>query len=261
MWPPNARANELGVVSESAAMKLFGTADVAGRTILRWRGEASEELRIVGVAADTYDDDERERNVIYVPLDASMDRSPILGTLVIARTGGEPEALLPALRQAVAGIDPGLAIDTSGTGRALAGGSTAEFYRITASLAGTLGTCAWVLALAGLYGVLSQLVQRRRREIGLRMALGAERRDVIRMVLRDGLRPVITGIAVGLLLAIVAGLLLPAQFARLVPTIDPAAVAIVPPLFGAFAGAALLACYLPARRASRVDPNVALKDL
>ena len=260
MWPNHARADETAVVSETAAVELFGTTNVVGQSIWRWRGDASRELRIAGVTGDT-SGDASDRNIIYVPLDATMDQSTILPGLIVARTATDPSALLPVMRQEIAAIDPALAVATFGTGRTLAGGSTVEFYRITAGVAGGLGSCAWVLALAGLYGVLSHLVQRRRREIGLRMALGAARQDVIRMVLRDGLRPLMLGIGCGLALAVVAGLLLPAQFARLLPTIDPMALAILPPLFSAFAGAAILACYLPARRASRVDPNVALKEL
>jgi ABC-type antimicrobial peptide transport system permease subunit len=121
-----------------------------------------------------------------------------------------------------------------------------------------LGTFAVVLALAGLYGALSHIVVRRTREIGVRVALGAGPRDILRMVLRDGLSPVLTGVVAGAALSVVARMWMRPVFVRLLPAFDPVVLGMVPLLLLA-AGAA--ACLLPARRASRVDPNVALREL
>jgi len=112
--------------------------------------------------------------------------------------------------------------------------------------------------MIGLYGVQSHLVTRRRREVGLRMALGASVRQIRQMVMREGLRPVAEGLLLGLFLGVVVRMGIRAVVPSPIRIVDPVAYALVPiPLILA----ALAACYLPARRASRVDPNVALRDL
>jgi ABC-type antimicrobial peptide transport system permease subunit len=157
----------------------------------------------------------------------------------------------------LAAIEPAAAVEQAGTGLAIAGPDKV-FLQVTSAITGLLGTFALVLALVGLYGALSQVVARRRREIGLRIALGASRSDVVRMVLRDGLRPVISGIVLGLVLGAIVRFALQPLFYRLLPSLDPLVLTAVPLLLLA-AGAA--ACLIPARRASQVDPNQALKDL
>jgi len=130
--------------------------------------------------------------------------------------------------------------------------------RIGAGAAGLLGWLALVLAMAGLYGVLSELVLRRTREIGIRMALGADAHRLLRMVLMDGVRPVFAGLAIGLGCGAMLRLGFRPLFIRMLPAFDPVIVALVPV---AFVVASLVAAYLPARRASSVDPNVALRHL
>ena len=131
--------------------------------------------------------------------------------------------------------------------------------RIAASLARALGALTLVLAMVGLYGVQAHLVARRTRELGVRMALGASHEHIQRMVLKEGFRPVIEGVVLGMLLAVGARLGLRALVSASIQPIDPViAFPLVPiPLFIA----AFVACYIPARRASRVDPNVALRHL
>jgi putative ABC transport system permease protein len=163
------------------------------------------------------------------------------------------------MRKAMADADPGVAIEFAGTGRAYE--VSTQFYTATTSIGSLLGAFALMLALAGLYGVLTHVVLRRRREIGLRMALGASRRVVIRMILGDGLRPVLLGIGGGLTLCIVGAMMLPSLFRTLLPAVDVGAALTVVILAMSLVAAGGLACYLPARVAARVDPNVALKDL
>jgi ABC-type antimicrobial peptide transport system permease subunit len=117
---------------------------------------------------------------------------------------------------------------------------------------------ALILAMAGLYGVLSELVLSRTRELGIRMALGAEARLLIRMVLLDGTRPVLAGLAIGLGCGGILRLGFRPLFIRMLPAFDPVIIALVPM---AFIAASVVAAYLPARRASRVDPNIALRHL
>jgi len=121
-----------------------------------------------------------------------------------------------------------------------------------------LGGLALVLAMAGLYGVLSELVLRRTRELGIRMALGADASRLLRTVLLDGTRPVLAGLAIGLTAGAILRLAFRPLFIRMLPAFDPLMIALVPLMFIA---AALLAAYFPARRAARVDPNVALRHL
>jgi putative ABC transport system permease protein len=130
--------------------------------------------------------------------------------------------------------------------------------KVGAGAAGLLGGFAMLLAMAGLYGVLSELVSRRTRELGIRMALGADSSRLLRMVLIDGARPVFLGLIVGFGFGILARLAFRPMFIRIMPAFDPAIVALVPL---PFICAALLAAWFPARRAARVDPNVALRHL
>ncbi len=130
--------------------------------------------------------------------------------------------------------------------------------RVGAALATALGGLTLILAMVGLYGVQSHLVARRTRELGVRMAMGATRAQLERMVLGEGFSPVWQGFALGCALAILARMTLRVLINGDIRPVDPLAVALVAvPL----AAATLLACYLPARRASRVDPNEALRHL
>lgn len=123
-------------------------------------------------------------------------------------------------------------------------------------LAGTLGAIAMVLSLVGLAGVLSHVVAGRTRKIGVRIALGAAMPDVWRLVLRDGLGPVIVGLVAGLGLGVATTAALQPLSSRLIPRADVTLVALVPVLFIA---AGIVACAVPARRAAHVDPSVALR--
>jgi ABC-type antimicrobial peptide transport system permease subunit len=130
--------------------------------------------------------------------------------------------------------------------------------RIASGLATALGLMTLVLAMIGLYGVLATIVQRRTREVGLRMARGAAASQIHGMVLKQGFKPVVQGLVLGLLFGCLARFALKGVINSAVQVFDPLAMLLVPvPL----AVAAFAACYLPARRAARVNPNVALREL
>ena len=129
-------------------------------------------------------------------------------------------------------------------------------FEILGALSGLLGAVAMALAMAGLYGVLLYVVAQRTHEIGVRVALGASTRQIMRLILVDGVRPVIEGLVVGFALADFVEMALRRALAKPLPAIDATMVALVPV---PFLVAALLACYLPSRRAAGVDPNVALR--
>jgi predicted permease len=248
------------VLSAVAARHLFDENDPIGRQIVFERHRAVGEpeqtpktLTVVGVAADRDAQvaGRRERGVAYLPLAQHFEPRLMLAV----RTNGDPTALVGPIKTAIASVDPELAIARLGTGLEVAGPDTI-FPRLAAGLAGTLGAIAMVLSLVGLAGVLSHVVAGRTREIGVRIALGAAIPDVWRLVLRDGLGPVIVGLVAGLGLGVAITAALQPLFSRLIPRADVTLVALVPALFIA---AGIVACAVPARRAAHVDPSVALR--
>jgi predicted permease len=247
------------VLSEAAAIELFDSANVLGRQVTFTRqimvGEPPSPTTVatvVGVAADVSDGVRPPEGLVYLPAGQHPMRTPTL----IARTDGDPADLSGVLRAAVVEADRQLPITVVSTGESVLGGGT-MMLRIVAGTAGILGGFAFGLALIGLYGVLSFLVARRTREIGVRIALGANRSVVRRMVVLDGLRPVIGGLLVGGGLAALV-LLNPLAESMLNTRDAGMGYAWFAPLLMLLA--ALVAAYLPARRASKVDPTVALRE-
>ncbi|MEX2271671.1 MAG: ADOP family duplicated permease [Vicinamibacterales bacterium] len=253
-------AEPVAVISAAVAREVFETTDVVGRQVMftrqPWVGDPEwpiETKRIVGVASDTETGrGARESGTVYVPFAQRFE--PTLS--FVARTDGNPSDLVGPLHAMLRSTDSRLAPTAGGTGVEVAGPETA-FLEATSRLTGVLGMGALILALVGLYGVLSHVVARRRREIGLRMALGATPPALRRMVMKDGLRPVLLGLAAGLSLGIIIRLNLTPLFSNLLPGLDAWLLAWVSLTF-LLAGVA--ACYIPARRAAGVDPNVALRD-
>jgi predicted permease len=257
-----AGAERVAIVSAHTASTLFGTIEATGRRAIvkrsRWVGEPDPrdvEVTIVGVAADTDTGwlGSRNRGTVYLPLDQQFERRLVLS----ARAPGDPAGAAGALRRALASIDPGIAVSRAGVAATVIGPQNL-FLEVVMALASLLGAFALVLALAGLYGALSHIVSGRTREMGVRLALGASAPRIVRMVVRDGLVPVLVGIAVGGALAVVARMALQPMFVRMLPKLDPLALALAP---ASMLIAAVIACYVPARRAARVDPNVALRSL
>jgi macrolide transport system ATP-binding/permease protein len=203
---------------------------------------------IVGVVGDAKYNDLRSpiAPTIYVPSNGS-------GAFAL-RTAAEPSSVVPQIRGIVRDLDPNLPVtDIKTQEQRIDAQILGE--RLAARLLGFFGLLALFLACIGLYGLVSYEVARRTREIGIRAALGAEKRDVLRMVLTQGMRLAVAGAILGLALAL--GLL---RFAKSmlfgVEASDPATFSLVTIILIAVT---LLACYLPARRAMRVDPMVALR--
>lgn len=253
------------VLSEQAAKTAFGATDVIGRQVsLGGDSSASDDfnltsangpLTVIGIARDTDVPvaGMRRGAVVYLPL--TQHYRPYI--TVVARCRTSPTGVAGLLRLLIRRADPDLVPGTSGTALFLMAGP-AFVIRVFAEIASALGLVALVLAMAGLYGVLSHLVARRTREMGVRLALGATPARISRMVLGDGSRPVVVGLVLGYLVGTAARVIAQQMMQQPVSAIDPLAFSLVPvPL----ALAAFLASYLPARRASRVDPNVALRNL
>lgn len=258
----NAMSPAVAIISASVANALFGGTSAVGRTMMLERYVFVSDpkvddtsVTIVGVAADTDTVTLASRDVgsVYVPFDQENDRRLVIS----ARSTTSPGAVAVAIRKAFAEVDPNLALQQSGVAATVVGPPNL-FVEVAGAIAALLGTFALILALTGLYGALSHVVGGRTREIGVRVALGADAARVVRMVLLDGIVPVIAGMAAGAVIGTITRLAMRPLFVRLFPSADPFSLAVVPICMLIAAAAA---CYVPARRASRVDPNVALRDL
>ncbi len=177
------------------------------------------------------------------------------GMTIVVWTAGSPAALTAAVREQIRALDPTLPVAEVRTMDAVAGNALAQ-QRFSAALLGLFATLAMVLAAIGLYGVISYAVARRTHELGIRVALGATRAAVVRLVLREGAAMVEAGVALGLLGAMALTRLLAGQLYVVAP-VDPLTFTAVP---AALALVALLATFLPARHAARVSPMEALRE-
>jgi len=207
---------------------------------------------VVGVVRDVKQHglDREDRMQLYLP----EAQYPTGYMTMVVRSSAEPSALLGAVRREVGAADRELAVYGVATMAELLADSVA-LWRFTMLLLGVFAAVAVALAGVGIYGVISYTVTQRTREIGVRVALGAQSRDVLRLVLGRGLALVSVGIALGL----AGGLALTRVISSLlfgVSSRDPLTFASVAALLAAVA---LLACYLPARRATKVDPMIALR--
>jgi predicted permease len=267
----DAAARPVAVVSEAEARAVFGTTNVAGRVLIVARGpgsrpdggEPARSVRIVGVATDAGVDGQGEPlRTVYVPFSQRppADLSFLApDTLVLARaTDAGARGASAALEAAARRVDPDLAVTYVGPVQPLQGAPALAVLPLLARMTGALALIALVLSMAGLYGVVSHVVAARTREMGIRVALGADRARILRQVLADGARPVVAGLAVGLVTAAVARMALRPLFGDVVRAIDPWAVVVA---LAPLVVTAAIACWIPAARAARVDPNVALRDL
>jgi predicted permease len=241
----------VAIVNETFAARYFPGQDALGQRV-SLGGEKGPWLEIVGVARDGkyISVGESPAPFLYQPL-AQRHES---GMSLIVRTKGDPAASIGAVRGAVQSVERNLPTANLRPMRELLAQSLFP-ARVGALLLAGFGLLALVLASIGLYGVMSYSVSRRTREIGIRMALGAQRGDVLRLVLREGMTLVGAGVVVGLAAAFATTRLLAGFLYGVSPT-DPLAFAGIALLLTAVA---LVASFLPARRASRVDPMVAFK--
>jgi predicted permease len=242
------------VINQKLAEQYFPGVDPVGREIItRWE-EAPAPYRILGVVGNTpYDVAKPVKATVYHPI---FSGNPVMmrdATLVIHTTGDPLLIALPAQKQ-LAALDPTIPISEIFTMQQILGRSTAS-ESLSATLLLAFGTLSLLLAAVGLYGVLSYLVTQRIVEIGIRLALGAQRADVLRLILLDGLQPVFFGLALGIVGGIAAGALIRSQLYGTSPYDPTVFVAMVASLLLT----AALACAVPAIRASRVEPMQALR--
>jgi len=240
----------VAIVDEAMARQFWPNQNALGKRF-HFFGETT--LReVVGVVRNTVVNaiGEEPQPLAYLPL--TQDFAPFVTMQV--RTNGRPEAVIASVRGQVQSLDTNLALTNFNTiGELLDQGLWAP--RMGAALLTVFGGLALILAVVGVYGVLSYSVNQQTREIGIRMAMGAQSGRVLRLVVKQGMRLAVTGLALGLVVAFAAMHVLSSLLFG-VSAHDPL-------IFGAvsliLATAAVLACYFPARRAARVDPLVALR--
>ena len=241
------------VVNETAARAFWSGQDPIGKRIGVGQGGFQDGAEVVGVVADVrYGAVERSVTPdVYLPI----LQSPRSMGFIFIRSGMSAASLVPGLRQEVRALDPDLPLVDIKTMNERFGDATWR-TRASAWLLGVFAMLALVLAALGLYGVMSQGVEQRRREIGVRMALGAGRRDIMKLIIGRVVAIATAGIVLGIALAVPSMRLLIALLYQVRPD-DPQVLAV---LSLALLGVAVLAGYLPARRATRVDPLTTLRS-
>jgi predicted permease len=256
----NERTPRVAVIDEQFAQKYFGSTDPIGKEIT-FDGD-EKPLQIVGVVGhvkqwslDT--DDQSLQAQLYQSFSQFADDdmgSVASGFYVVARGSGNTQLTLDSMRQVVQSQNKQNVIYSAMTMNEIIG-KTLAARQFSMILLASFAAMALVLSSIGLYGVISYLVGQRTHELGIRMALGAQRRDVLLLVMNNGMRMALIGVALG----VVAATLLTRLMTKLlygVSATDPATFVLIAVLLSTVA---LLACYLPARKATRVDPLIALR--
>ncbi len=252
-------ARKLAVINQTFAHKYFGADNPIGQRIHLLELETARDpvhdawFEIVGVVADVKNQGLQDPVIpeAWVPytVTGAFERG------ILVRTANEPLAMLNAVRQEIWGTDRSVALTFTGTLEGYISQFSYAGPRFGFFLLGIFATIGLVLVTIGVYSVLAYTAARRTHEIGIRMALGAESGDVLRLVINMGLRLVILGVAIGLAVSLGVARVIATQLWGVSPY-DPATLIVVPILL-LITG--LVACWVPAQRAARVDPLVALR--
>lgn len=252
----NENSQHVCIIDDTFRMQDFPGTDPLGRRIYTGgpppSGQEPDWLTIVGVVAHVknYGVDQPSRVEMYVP----VAQRPGYGGSIVVRSAGNPAALTAELREAVSSLDPDIPVYEIRPLEDIVNENTAS-RRLSVVLIGSFALLALLLAAVGVYGVMAYVVTQRGHEIGIRLALGASQRDILEMVLRQGLRIALFGIVAGLagavaLTRLISDLLFQVH-ALDVTTFASGAVAL--------AAIVLVACWLPARRATQIDPIITLR--
>ncbi len=248
-------AAAVAIVNQKLAQDLFGEADPLGRTFRRQEGDGEEDtvFQIVGVVKNTKYGGLREdvRPIAFLPL--AQDEALSEATIAI-RARGPFNAVMAGVREEMALLDAGLLVDFAVFDEMIDRSILRE--RLMANLSGGFGLLAGVLCTLGLYGVMAYMVARRRTELGVRMALGAETHDIVRVIVGEAGRLVAVGLVLGLASAFVVSRYAESLLFGLQPNDALTMVAAC----GVLAATGLVAALLPAHRAARLDPAVVLRD-
>jgi len=247
-------AQYVAILSESMAKKFWPDADSIGRQF-QMNTDAKHSMVVVGVVKDV-----RYQGVtgvvapvFYAPFVQHQPGNSL--QFLQVRTGAAPETMIPEIERAIQSLAPQLPVfDVETMRQALYTLNGLLVYRVGAGLAAVLGVLGLILAIVGVYGVVSYAASQKTHEIGVRMALGAQPADILKMIFSQGLFIVAIGLAVGIATALAAAQVV-GKFLT-VSAMDPVTYVAVSAILTAVA---LAACYIPARRAMRVDPMVALR--
>jgi predicted permease len=247
------KAPVVAIINQNMAQKLWPGEEALGKRFST-KGPKGPFVEVVGIVQDgKYQNiGEDPQPYFYEPLDQSYNS---LRTIHV-RTSVPPETLALQLESQIHELAPDLPITQVQTMReSLQGANGFFFFRFGAQLASTMGFLGLILAVVGIYSVVSYAAAQRTQEIGIRIAMGATSRDILKMVLHQGLSVVGTGLALGLIIALAGTRVISGLFTGIKPT-DPLTFTVVLLLLTAIA---LFACWIPARRATRIDPLVALR--
>jgi predicted permease len=247
----------VAVINETAARLYWPGDDPIGRTIRYYPLQTSPPIRIVGIVGDvrSVGASATAPPAIYVPFEQAP-RPPYQGRTMtfVVRATASPASLVGSARAAVASVDAGLPLaDVRPMSEVLS--AAAGQPRFTTLVMSFLAVTAFFLAAIGLYGILAYGVEQRTREIGVRVALGADNREIFRLVIGNGMGLALVGVSIGVPAALMLTRLMGGLLSGITSTDPVTYVAVVVML----AVSALLASYMPARRATRVDPMVALR--
>jgi putative ABC transport system permease protein len=241
------------IIGKTLADLVFAGRDPVGRKLAYTSASGTPDV-IVGVVGDVKIGglDEALKPVLYYP----FRRFPGISTNLVVRTNGDPTAMVAAIRNETRGLEPEVAIFNVRPMEQVIGESPAAFMRrFPAILIGIFAGVALLLASIGIYGVVSYSVSQQTHYIGVRMALGAQTSDILKMVLRQGLTLTLAGMTFGVITALGLMRLLRSLLFEVQPTDATTFALVLSTLFVV----ALLACYIPARRATKVDPLIALR--
>jgi predicted permease len=250
----DASKPSVAIINQTMAKQYFAGEDPIGKQLLYAPTTTDPAMEIVGVVDDIREAplDASPRSTMYV----AFEQDPGTGFSVFVRTSQAEEAVLPSVAAAVRQIDPDVSTFFATTMTSLINNSPAAYLRrSSATLVGAFALMAWLLGLIGFYGVVAYSVSQRTREIGVRMALGAERRTVHRLIVGEAVRLTAVGVVLGLAAAVGAAALM-RDLLFGVRSWDAPTLATVAAVLGA---SALLASYIPARRAAAVNPVEALR--
>jgi len=241
------------IIDQTSARILFGDENPVGRLLKTSGWESWPYLEVIGVVRDVIHKDLRKGPKISIYVLETCHTCWALYFFHV-RTSGSPPAVASGIRQVVRGLDPQVEATGLRTMDDLVNDQLRR-ERMLSQLAGFFSLSALALACLGLYGILSYSVARRTREIGIRMALGAERHNVLSSVIRQGMTLTLIGCGLGVILAVALTRIVSSLLYGVTPT-DPLTLIVTVLLLGAVA---FVSCWLPARRAARIDPMTALR--
>jgi putative ABC transport system permease protein len=248
------KALPVAIVDQTLARQYWPNENPIGKRVKSGPIQSTNPwLNIIGVVGDVKTDSLELQEAPHIYL--SDFQAPAYNSVIYLRTAGDPGTLGDAIRPEVEAVDPNVPVYAVRTMEDVIARSMAE-RRFALQILGFFAGVALLLAAIGIYGVMAYTFSQRRHEIGIRMALGAQPRDILRMALSEGMTLVAVGLGSGLVGALILTRFLHSMLFAVSPN-DPLTFVALPALLAAVA---LLACFVPARRATQVDPLVALRD-